>query len=271
QQPPAFLGGRVDGCTRPEQTQRPEAGCSSPARMRAPAGSCPRLRGRPAGGTDVELLVQLREERSAVRQNMGNTFQRQKGTRHAASGNARDGAREKRPSCRRRHHRRMGRIPRSREGAGDSKSPQRAGQDQAPGRAAAAASSKRSTWRRLLKASIQPPVTPSVQSPPITAAGTAPNQAALVPARNSPSSLEEPMNSMFTAFTRPRMASGVLNWISEERMYMLTMSPPPATSSARNDSQNQPDRANTRLATPNSATARNMVMPTCRLKGRVLR
>ena len=84
-------------------------------------------------------------------------------------------------------------------------------------------------------------------------------------------SLEEPMNSMFTAFTRPRMASGVENWISEERMYMLTMSAPPATINAANDSQNRLDSENTRLATPNTATAMNMRMPTWRLNGRVLR
>src|SRR5690606_35582406 len=136
---------------------------------------------------------------------------------------------------------------------------------------AGAASSKRSTWRRLLKANIQPPVTARVQKQPSKAAGTAPNQAALVPARNSPSSLEEPMNSMFTALTRPRMASGVLNWISDERMYMLTMSAPPAINSATKDSQNRLDRANTRLARPKIATAMNMVMPTWRLNGRVLR
>lgn len=83
--------------------------------------------------------------------------------------------------------------------------------------------------------------------------------------------VEEPMNSMFTALTRPRMASGVLNWISEERMYMLTMSAPPATSNAAKDSQNRLDRANTRLARPKIATAMNMTMPTWRLNGRVLR
>ncbi len=79
------------------------------------------------------------------------------------------------------------------------------------------------------------------------------------------------MNSMFTALTRPRMASGVENWISDERMYMLTMSAPPATNSAANDSQNRLDSAKTMLARPNTATAMNMVMPTWRLNGRVLR
>ena len=75
----------------------------------------------------------------------------------------------------------------------------------------------RSTWRRVWNASIQPPTTPRVHSPPTMAAGTTPSQAALVPARNSPSSLDEPMNSMFTAFTRPRMESGVENCTSAPR------------------------------------------------------
>ena len=59
----------------------------------------------------VELFAQIGEERSAVRQNVGNAFQRKKGTRHATSGDARNGA-VQRPSCRRRHQWRMGAIPR---------------------------------------------------------------------------------------------------------------------------------------------------------------
>ena len=45
------------------------------------------------------------------------------------------------------------------------------------------------------------------------------------------------------------------------------MSAAPATSKAANDSQNQVDTANSRLASPNTATATNMVRPTLRLKG----
>ena len=71
--------------------------------------------------------------------------------------------------------------------------------------------------------------------------------------------------------TRPRMASGVENCTRDERMYMLTMSAPPATINAANDSQNRLDSENTRLATPNTATAMNIVMPTWRLNGLMLR
>ncbi|MNV73339.1 hypothetical protein D3C71_1664800 [compost metagenome] len=79
------------------------------------------------------------------------------------------------------------------------------------------------------------------------------------------------MNNMFTAFTLPRMVSGVENCTSAPRMYPLTMSAAPATRSAANDSQNSVDSANTRLATPNTATAMNMVRPTLWLNGRMLR
>src|SRR4051812_28374140 len=42
-----------------------------------------------------------------------------------------------------------------------------------------------------------------------TTAGAAPSQAAVAPDSNSPSSLEAPMNTLFAALTRPRMAGGV--------------------------------------------------------------
>ena len=45
--------------------------------------------------------------------------------------------------------------------------------------------------------------------PAATTAGTAPIAAASTPDSNSPSSFEAPMNTVFTAETRPRMASGV--------------------------------------------------------------
>jgi hypothetical protein len=48
-----------------------------------------------------------------------------------------------------------------------------------------------------------------VPTPPRSAAGTAPNSAAVAPDSNSPSSLDALMNAPWTALTRPRIASGV--------------------------------------------------------------
>jgi hypothetical protein len=52
-------------------------------------------------------------------------------------------------------------------------------------------------------------------------AGTAPNSAAVNPDSNSPSWLDLPMKSEFTALTRPRMASGVRSCTNEKRTTTL--------------------------------------------------
>ena len=64
-------------------------------------------------------------------------------------------------------------------------------------------------------------------------AGTTPHQAAVTPDSNSPSSFDAPMNTAFTALTRPRMTSGVCSCTSRCRTNMLTMSEAPSTPSAR--------------------------------------
>ena len=46
----------------------------------------------------------------------------------------------------------------------------------------------------------------------------APAGAAMTPARNSPSSLDAPTNTILTALSRPRTRSGVQSWISVSRM-----------------------------------------------------
>ena len=56
-----------------------------------------------------------------------------------------------------------------------------------------------------------------VPIPPNTTAGTVPNSPAVMPARNSPSSFEAPMNSEFNEPMRPRILSGVASWTSAER------------------------------------------------------
>ncbi len=52
------------------------------------------------------------------------------------------------------------------------------------------------------------PVTTKVPIPPMTTAGTVPNQWAVKPDSNSPNWFEAPMNKPFTALTRPRISSG---------------------------------------------------------------
>ena len=46
---------------------------------------------------------------------------------------------------------------------------------------------------------------------------TVPISAAIVPARNSPSSFDAPTKTMLTALTRPRRSSGVQSWIRVSR------------------------------------------------------
>ena len=58
----------------------------------------------------------------------------------------------------------------------------------------------------------------SVASPPMTTERTRPNQTAVTPDSNSPSSFDAPMNTALTALTRPRMPSGVSSWMSMCRM-----------------------------------------------------
>ena len=63
--------------------------------------------------------------------------------------------------------------------------------------------------------------------PPISTAGTAPSQAAMTPARNSPSVPDEPVNIVFTAMTRPNISLGVRDSTSEWRITTLTASAAP--------------------------------------------
>src|SRR5262249_1048006 len=55
-------------------------------------------------------------------------------------------------------------------------------------------------------AAIQISMATIAPAPPISAEGTAPSSAATVPARNSPSAPEEPVNIELTAITRPSMS-----------------------------------------------------------------
>src|SRR5262249_10593961 len=63
-----------------------------------------------------------------------------------------------------------------------------------------------STWRSCGKPHIQISITMIAPTPPISAEDTAPSQAAMAPARNSPSEPDEPVNMALTAATRPSMS-----------------------------------------------------------------
>ena len=63
----------------------------------------------------------------------------------------------------------------------------------------------------------QSSVTTIAPTPPNTTAPTGPSSEASSPLSASPSSFEAEMVSCDTALTRPRIASGVWSWISDER------------------------------------------------------
>ena len=115
--------------------------------------------------------------------------------------------------------------------------------------------SSRSTLRSVGNSFIHNSAIAMVPTPPSTAAGIAPNKAAVTPLSNWPSWLEALMNRKFTAPTRPRISSGVASWTSEKRITTLTISAAPRIASASTDSHIHCDSANTTVATPNTITA----------------
>ena len=124
--------------------------------------------------------------------------------------------------------------------------------------------SSRSTFRSVGNSFIHNSAIAIVPTPPSTAAGTAPNSAAVTPLSNWPSWLEALMNRKFTAPTRPRISSGVASCTSEKRITTLTVSAAPRTASASTDSHIQCDSANTTVAAPKTITAWNIRRPTWR-------
>src|SRR6185436_15894223 len=88
-------------------------------------------------------------------------------------------------------------------------------------------SSKRSAFRREGKNPIQARTTATVPTPPTTMARDAPSHLAVRPDSNSPSSFDVLMNTIETALTRPRMASGVATWMRVWRTVTLSMSAAP--------------------------------------------
>src|SRR5690606_18528285 len=105
------------------------------------------------------------------------------------------------------------------------------------------------------KIQAQSAVTTTAPAPPKATAPTAPSTPAISPARNSPSSLEAEMARPEMAETRPRIASGVLSWISELRTNTEIMSAAPSSASKAIDSAKLRDSAKATVAAPNAATA----------------
>ena len=89
--------------------------------------------------------------------------------------------------------------------------------------------------RKAVNPRVQNRTTNRVAMPPAMMEGATPNQAAASPDSNSPSSLDAPMNTEFTALTRPRMASGVSNCTSICLINTLTISPTPSNAKAARD------------------------------------
>src|SRR5690349_8772822 len=77
--------------------------------------------------------------------------------------------------------------------------------------------------------------TSKVMQPPNTTDGTFPNMCAASPLSNCPSSLLELINMLFTLNTRPRILSGVFNWVIVPLTTTLTPSSMPLIINAKNE------------------------------------
>ena len=81
-----------------------------------------------------------------------------------------------------------------------------------------------------------------VPMPPTKTAGTASINAAIVPALNSPISLDAPLNKELTALIQPRISSGAMICINVEGILTLTLSVAPRMSVASRDTHRIFDR-----------------------------
>src|SRR6185436_1444195 len=132
-------------------------------------------------------------------------------------------------------------------------------------------SSKRSAFRREGKNPIQARTTATVPTPPTTMARDAPNHLAVRPDSNSPSSFDVLMNTIETALTRPRMASGVATWMRVWRTVTLSMSAAPEITSSAIVRGKFVERPNPIVARPKTATPPNSQAPMRSRSGRIAR
>src|SRR5215831_1258213 len=134
-----------------------------------------------------------------------------------------------------------------------------------------ATSSGRSTRCRSENRHAQKATIPSTAAPPSTTEPIGPNQAAVTPDSNVPSCPAQLTNSVLTAKTRPRMPSGVANWINDWRITVLSMSAAPIKHSSAIASPQWLDNPNAMVALPYTATAPSMIRPLARVTDRCAR
>src|SRR6188768_4330954 len=97
--------------------------------------------------------------------------------------------------------------------------------------------------------------------PPRTTEGTVPKRRAATPDSNIPISLDEPMNMLLTADTRPFMFSGVSVCNKVKRMITLIQSNAPLATSSSNDNQKTVESAKPIIDSPKPATHHNKSLP----------
>jgi hypothetical protein len=114
------------------------------------------------------------------------------------------------------------------------------------------------------------PVTIMEPMPPTTTARTAPHHCAVTPLSNSPNSFEAPINSQFTALTRPRISGGVASCRMLVRTTTLTMSLAPIIQSASRLTHIVCDNPNTTVDAPKMPTHVSISLPAECLIGRTV-
>ena len=97
--------------------------------------------------------------------------------------------------------------------------------------------------------------TPRVSSAPIQTERTVPSRVAATPLSKAPNSFDEPMKTVLTAATRPRIASGANSRVMARRTTTLMPSHMPATTSIANERMKLSDSAKAIMAQPKPAMA----------------
>src|SRR5207248_4374306 len=113
-----------------------------------------------------------------------------------------------------------------------------------------------------------PTTTRIVPIPPATTETSGPNNAAVNPDSSAPNSFDVPIKILFTAETRPRISSGVINCTMEPRMITLTLSNAPTKNNTPSDNQNALDKPKMIVAIPKPETHQSNVFPACFIGGR---
>src|SRR6266550_6156016 len=113
-----------------------------------------------------------------------------------------------------------------------------------------------------------PSTTKIVPMPPTTTEITGPNSAAVKPDSSAPNSFDVPIKILFTAETRPRISSGVINCTMDPRIITLTLSNAPTKNNTPRDNQNALDKPKMMVAAPKAVTHQSKALPACFIGGR---